>query len=448
MITSKARNFLFLLGSLYFVFLTTPMSSASAQDILRWPTDSTAITSVMGHRNLDDPPGASRNHGGVDIGVPDGTPVYAAHNAQVVKSGPSGNEAGTRIQLLSPDGGIETRYFHLSSVGVSVGQSVSKGDTIGLSGSTGNVGGPHLHYELKLRSSSGALVRVDPASAQGQDLSNPSVVSQLITEGQQISAGGASGSNSVGGNLGPAPTGGGSGTGGGGTGPATGGASASDPSCSTEILSTGKQLAESNMNVEKQMIDEAISKPTSVMELTCFDQFGEMFNSEIGAIFGNTQDDSITGVGLAEFGFADTFTDTQAAIGNEIIGGLTGGLFGSRGNTIGDMISTQVQSAISSVMGSMGGGGGNVQFQCEAMNLLWEIMQCEDILDFKIPSLQDLIGDIGLGDALSGLRPDSCAGEALYDAALGAADRVFTAHQGDLPDALMPSTLESTLSRY
>ena len=55
--------------------------------------------------------------------------------------------------------GVETRYAHLSKIGVKVGQRVSQGDPIGDIGSTGRSTGPHLHYEVRMKGRA-----VDPMS--------------------------------------------------------------------------------------------------------------------------------------------------------------------------------------------------------------------------------------------------------------------------------------------
>jgi murein DD-endopeptidase MepM/ murein hydrolase activator NlpD len=53
--------------------------------------------------------------------------------------------------------GVNTLYFHLSKIGVTVGQSIKKGEAIGLTGNTGISSGPHLHWGLSVHN-----VRVDP----------------------------------------------------------------------------------------------------------------------------------------------------------------------------------------------------------------------------------------------------------------------------------------------
>lgn len=439
-----------------------PSSNFSVQSAeaceLTWPSEHTGISSVFGPR-VPPVPGASAVHRAVDILAPAGSPVFAAHSG-VVSQVSFSSCGGNIIWILDEANGIQSRFIHMQEIWVSEGQSVSQGDTIGLSGGTAGgadtcTSGAHLDYRLEINNGSG-FTAVDPASAQGQNLCDPAVRAQLIQQAHEILGGSASGASSPGGNLGPPPTGVGNPSGGGTFGPSTGGASGSAPSCNSEILSTGRQLAESQMNIEKQMIDEALARPQSVMELSCFDQFGEMFNQEIGAIFGNTHDDDIPEhglMGIAPTDFRDIFVDTQGQIGQEISDALNDGLFGSRGGSIGSSISSLVGGAISDVMEAIGLGGdedgANVEFQCEAMNLLWDIMQCEGILDFDIPSLDEFLNDpLGIGGILDGLRPESCSGQALYDAAIGAADRVFTSHGENLPEGLRPSNLESALTSY
>lgn len=85
-------------------------------------------------------------HSGLDFGCPSGTPVYAADNGTVIKSG-NGGDYGTIVAIKTSDGN-GVLYAHLSRRSVSVGQDVVKGQVIGHSGNTGNSGGPHLHFEI------------------------------------------------------------------------------------------------------------------------------------------------------------------------------------------------------------------------------------------------------------------------------------------------------------
>lgn len=88
-------------------------------------------------------------HPAVDIGVPEGTPVKAADSGYVAVVGRSDTGYG-RYVLIDHGNGFQTVYAHLSVIYVEVGQSVGKGQTIGLSGNTGKSTGPHLHFEIKL----------------------------------------------------------------------------------------------------------------------------------------------------------------------------------------------------------------------------------------------------------------------------------------------------------
>ena len=87
-----------------------------------------------------------RMHKGVDWACPIGTAVKASCSGTVVQSGWS-NGYGYCVTLRHPDG-RQTRYGHLSKTLVSVGQKVSQGEKIALSGNTGRSTGPHLHFEI------------------------------------------------------------------------------------------------------------------------------------------------------------------------------------------------------------------------------------------------------------------------------------------------------------
>jgi murein DD-endopeptidase MepM/ murein hydrolase activator NlpD len=106
------------------------------------------ITSPYGSRR-------SGFHYGIDIGNKRGTPVVAAASGTVINvvsycvEGKSscGGRYGNYITIEHPNG-TRTRYAHLGSVKVSVGQSVSQGQLIGTVGNTGRSTGPHLHFEV------------------------------------------------------------------------------------------------------------------------------------------------------------------------------------------------------------------------------------------------------------------------------------------------------------
>ncbi|MGW5636160.1 M23 family metallopeptidase [Streptomyces sp. NPDC003832] len=90
---------------------------------------------------------SSGSHTGVDFHASSGTAVRSVGTGTVVEAG-WGGAYGNQIVIKMHDG-TYTQYGHLSSVGVSVGQSVTPGQQIGLSGATGNVTGAHLHFEAR-----------------------------------------------------------------------------------------------------------------------------------------------------------------------------------------------------------------------------------------------------------------------------------------------------------
>ncbi len=88
-------------------------------------------------------------HNGLDFGVPVGTEIKATMDGNVTYAGWNNQGYGNLVIVTSRNGDYKTYYAHLSSIPVSVGDSVSAGTTIGLSGNTGNSTGPHLHYEVR-----------------------------------------------------------------------------------------------------------------------------------------------------------------------------------------------------------------------------------------------------------------------------------------------------------
>ncbi|MEU6283213.1 transglycosylase family protein [Streptomyces sp. NPDC047028] len=86
-------------------------------------------------------------HTGVDFLVPTGTSVSAVEAGHVVAAG-WGGSYGYQVVIRHADGHY-TQYAHLSAISVRAGQSVAAGRRIGRSGATGNVTGPHLHFEVR-----------------------------------------------------------------------------------------------------------------------------------------------------------------------------------------------------------------------------------------------------------------------------------------------------------
>ena len=119
--------------------------------------------------------GGRRHHDGTDFAVPVGTPVRVTADGRVVSAGHrSGYGLAVEVAHRDP-AGLETRtlYVHLSAAALRAGQTVRRGEVVGLSGGVGpGVGlstGPHLHYEV--RASAGGQSRtgvIDPASLAGR----------------------------------------------------------------------------------------------------------------------------------------------------------------------------------------------------------------------------------------------------------------------------------------
>ncbi len=103
------------------------------------------VSSSFGWRNVS--VNGNRYHGGLDLAAPLGTPVRAARTGIVTRAGWWGTYGN--VVVLDHGDGSETRYAHLSSVLVRVGQALRQGDVLGKVGSTGASTGPHLHFEVR-----------------------------------------------------------------------------------------------------------------------------------------------------------------------------------------------------------------------------------------------------------------------------------------------------------
>ncbi|MFV0459907.1 MAG: M23 family metallopeptidase [Actinomycetales bacterium] len=106
--------------------------------------------------------GQRRLHAGLDLSLqPHGGPVLAMADGQVVRAGAGGN-AGNLV-ALDHGNGLGSRYLHLATISVRVGQQVRAGQQLGTEGATGRVTGPHLHWEVLIGGKS-----VDPAGWAAQ----------------------------------------------------------------------------------------------------------------------------------------------------------------------------------------------------------------------------------------------------------------------------------------
>ena len=104
-------------------------------------------------------------HSGQDFAVASGTNVVAAHGGTVVKAGGNGAGDGAAYGnaiVIKHGNGTYSQYAHLSRIDVKVGQVVSTGQHIALSGNTGNSTGPHLHFEIRTTANYGSAI--DPVA--------------------------------------------------------------------------------------------------------------------------------------------------------------------------------------------------------------------------------------------------------------------------------------------
>ncbi|MFF8968915.1 M23 family metallopeptidase [Streptomyces sp. NPDC014995] len=98
----------------------------------------------------------AHHHTGQDFAVATGTPVYAV-GPGVVRATTCGDGFGHQVVVRHPDGYF-TQYAHLSRIEVRKGRRVEAGQRLGLSGATGNVTGPHLHFEVRITPYMGSSV--------------------------------------------------------------------------------------------------------------------------------------------------------------------------------------------------------------------------------------------------------------------------------------------------
>ncbi len=113
----------------------------------RMPLEDTRLTSDYGMRTHP-VLGGRRNHNGVDLAAPTGTPIYATADGLVSRAGPF-SSYGNYVSI-EHGAQLQTRFAHMSRVVAHEGQRVKKGELIGYVGTTGRSTGPHLHYEVRI----------------------------------------------------------------------------------------------------------------------------------------------------------------------------------------------------------------------------------------------------------------------------------------------------------
>lgn len=121
------------------VVVGTKESPSRGTGSFSWPAVGGYISSYQGMR-------WGRLHKGIDIAGPSNLSILAADNGTVIYTGYNGGY-GNMVKI-NHNNGMVTLYAHLSSIDVSVGQVVGKGQKIGVMGSTGNSTGTHLHFEV------------------------------------------------------------------------------------------------------------------------------------------------------------------------------------------------------------------------------------------------------------------------------------------------------------
>lgn len=124
-----------------------PAKAAPVDSTLGSPLATMSISSPFGFRTSPITGGSGELHTGLDLVASCQTAVFTAGSGTVVEAGWSQNGGGNRI-VVDHGNGMKSTYNHLSSIEVSVGAVVAKGQRLGGAGTTGNSTGCHLHFEI------------------------------------------------------------------------------------------------------------------------------------------------------------------------------------------------------------------------------------------------------------------------------------------------------------
>jgi murein DD-endopeptidase MepM/ murein hydrolase activator NlpD len=126
----------------------SPVKAAEAAGALptfRWPVRGRVIAGYGAKTN-------GKQNDGINVAVPEGTPVKAAEDGVVAYAGNELKGYGNLV-LIRHDNGYVTAYAHASELAVKRGERITRGQVIGKAGQTGDVASPQLHFEIRKGSS-------------------------------------------------------------------------------------------------------------------------------------------------------------------------------------------------------------------------------------------------------------------------------------------------------
>ena len=153
---------------------------------MNYPLKNYIITQKFGE-TITDPKG----HTGIDLYQPIGTPIYAAEGGDILAAGKInnayGNTAYGNCVLIDHKNGYYTFYAHMNTVKVKTGMSVIQGTVIGTVGATGNVTGPHLHFEVRTNPVWNRKNFIDPESVL--KIENPNPIKQNNNNNNEFNIG-------------------------------------------------------------------------------------------------------------------------------------------------------------------------------------------------------------------------------------------------------------------
>lgn len=189
-------NFLSDQGTLDLIGRVTKMDLGGAKaESIAYPLIGTmgTISSWFGNRPASDTGGiGSTNHGGIDIAASTGTPIAAAIGGTVTTA--SMSDGYGNLVVIDSGNGLETYYGHMSQIMAQAGQTVTKGQQIGLVGSTGNSTGPHLHFEMRQNDN-----KIDPYPyLQGAQVSAGNTLASVLQNAYNLKHGIVTGMQSLG----------------------------------------------------------------------------------------------------------------------------------------------------------------------------------------------------------------------------------------------------------